>query len=138
MKKNLTTKYLWQGAGCLFLFILLACTSTEYPEPSEDPIHLTSEAQTKYTRVKNLYGIGAENPETDKIYVDNNQTATRFPEIIIENDWIRITEGGVMPMDKLEIVVKENTLPQPRSYNLTINSHIQTSRLTIVQAGKSQ
>lgn len=141
-----TTNYYLKKSYGLAIFILLlpftfaSCrgegADMRYPEPSENPINLTSEEQTKHTIVKHLIGISPENPETDKVYVNNTQTATTNPETIIENDWITITEGGYMPMENLKIGVKENSASESRSYRLTIHSSMRTAYLTITQSGK--
>lgn len=119
--------------------LLVSCyrTPMAYPAPSENPILLTAENQTKYTMIKNLAGISPENPETDQIISDNHQTETFNPWTMISNDWIIITEGGSMPMEKLKIEVKENSSQQPRSYELKIYSMMQVSILTITQNGKT-
>lgn len=138
MKNNSMLKHLLFGAGGLFLCALLSCVKTVYiPEPSENPIYLTSEAQTKDTWVKYMFSIGAENPKMDTVEFNNVQTATQNLWIKIHNDWITLDEGGTLPKEVIRITVKENTSPYSRSYVVTSHSHLAETKIAIIQAGKS-
>lgn len=123
----------------LCLLFLFSCKDYSepitFPEPQQNPLYLSSEAQTKDTWVKNLSNIGAENPETDEVYRDNHQTTTSNPSTKIKNGWIILDEGGTLPKESIRITIKENTSDKPRSYELKIYSHYKEARLLIIQKG---
>lgn len=139
--KHFSCKY-YSLAVFLLLFSLISTSCREegkgirYPEPSENPIYLTSNAETKDTWVKNVFGINAENPETDNVEINDTNTSTTSSGTIIENDWIRIEYGNKLAKGVMRITVKENTLPHSRSYILKIYSDLKESKLAIIQAGK--
>ncbi len=108
----------------LFLLLLLLVISgcnikgceIRYPEPKENPVYLSSEAQTNTIHVENITWIVEENSDTD--IVEQTDTSPRW--IIIKNDWVQIRYYESLSDDDLEITVSENTSSSPRKYNLLI------------------
>lgn len=98
------------------------------PIPSENPISLTAEAQTKEIDVKNLAGFSLENPKTDKTY--KNEAG----HSVLESDWVTFT---FIPLKTLQITVKENTTNESRTHNLLLNGIPGGANLIIIQNGKT-
>lgn len=109
----------------------------EIPEPVENPLIISSDAQTVNTKVKNLINMTRENPETDKITVNEMVTETESLWSLIETDWISIYhELSPKNHEKLKITVKENNTGHERRYVLGLAAEIKKSSLTIIQEAK--
>ncbi|MEG2122175.1 MAG: hypothetical protein RRZ64_09015, partial [Rikenellaceae bacterium] len=73
----------------LYPFLLTSCKEDgEYRKPSENPVYLSAEAQTKEIRVIYPYMIYSYNPKKDIITEGNTQTATTSIWRQIQHDWV--------------------------------------------------
>lgn len=127
-----TTNFRLHSLSAIILFstfLLISCTKVTYPEPSENPVLLTYEAQTKKITVENMVSIAREDATDEKIVGDDY--------ITIQNDWVSFTKSSsFVPKNTLKIVVKENTTGEPRSHTVSLKSGTKNTILTVTQAGK--
>lgn len=113
-------------------FLLISCKSDRggalrNPNPSENPVYLTEEAQTKELYVEHLAGLNPENPKTDKTYWNEAD------RLVVENEWITFT---YLQREVISITVKENTSNEPRKYNLPMHGTPGRAILHVIQNEK--
>lgn len=136
MKKN--KKAILRAIGLLAMCIPLiaSCTPIVTPQPEENPLYISKDAQTVVTTVGGLVGIDAQDPEQDKITINKPTNGSAGGWTRIENDWITIFQSwDNNESDKVEITVKENTTGYRRTYILGLTSKMKESSLTIIQKG---
>ncbi|MEG1999600.1 MAG: hypothetical protein RR015_06260 [Bacteroidales bacterium] len=125
----------------LYPFLLTSCadkdgTSIVYPKPSENPVYLSAEAQTKDIQVNPLFMIFSYNPEKDIITGDGTQTDTTSPWRQIQHDWVTVKCGDNVPDETIRITVTENTTADLRIYALDMSFRGEITPLVIIQNGK--
>lgn len=133
---NLFNKFYGLILVALFLpCILVSCRQEgkgmKHPKPSENPVYLTAEAQTKDITVKNLALIYPEK-ETDKLEIDGEKGI-----MTLETDWFTITTIHEREGEKMTFEVKANTSNESRTYNLEMSGKPGKTILHIIQSGKT-
>lgn len=134
MNKTLILKAIGLLAFCIPL--IASCTPITTPQPEENPLYISKDAQSVVTRVGGLVGIHAQDPEQDKTIINKPTNGSAGGWTKIENDWITIFQSWDSDKsDKVQITVTENNTGQRRTYILGITSKMKKSTLTIIQKG---
>lgn len=116
----------------LLTLFIISCAQDKiiYPEPAENPVNLTAEAQSKKVFIKHMMTIGENKPNYENPEWSDDG-------VVIRDDWIVITFGYGLPHEVIEITVTENNTNLPRTYEIiTFHKWLKTP-LIIIQSGKN-
>lgn len=135
MNKTSILKAIGLLTFCIPLFASCIPQDAIPPQPEENPLYLSSDAQTVTIKVEYLSSISAEDPERDKEIL-NMETEPHWKKV--ENEWISFYLEHIYSYTKSKIIitVQKNDTGQERRYKLNLHGHVSNSIWTVIQEPK--